>query len=96
VSSKEQPFKWLLRSETNWLAYESSSTNVAVGVQNWVHLLSAVNQTVVYAYFTNGRFFPPSIGYIRPNIVAGQIVGARSAGQTITLALSRSCDEYSD
>jgi len=57
VSSKEQPFKWLLRSETNWLAYESSSTNVAVGVQNWGRLLSAVNQTVVYAYVTNGRFF---------------------------------------
>jgi hypothetical protein len=35
VSSKEQPFKWLLRSETSWLAYESNSTNVAVGVQNW-------------------------------------------------------------
>ena len=47
MSSKEQPFKWLLRSETNWRAYESSSTNVAVGGQNWVHLLSAVNQTVV-------------------------------------------------
>jgi hypothetical protein len=57
VSSKEQPVKWLLRSETSWLAYESSSTNVAVGVQNWGRLLSAVNQTVVYAYFTNGRFF---------------------------------------